>query len=95
MSEVVVVAIAKSKEDQADAARDLMLEVAAASIEEEGCISYAVHVDKNDATRIVVVERWASQEALDHHFTLPHVAKVTESMGMLAELPQVFFCEAV
>ena len=72
-----------------------MSEVAAASNEEEGCISYVIHVDKNDATRIVVVERWASQEALDHHFTLPHVAKVTESMDMLEELPQVYFCEAL
>ena len=95
MSEVVVVAIAKSKEDRAEEARALMSEVAAASNEEEGCISYVIHTDKNDPTRIVVVEHWASQEALDHHFTLPHVAKVTESMDMLEELPQVYFCEAV
>jgi len=95
MGEIVVVAIAKSKEGQVDDARALMLETAAASNEEEGCISYTVHVDKNDASRIVVLERWESQEALDHHFTLPHVAKVTESMDMLEELPQVYFCEAV
>ena len=95
MSEVVVVAIAKSKQDRAEEARTLMSEVAAASNEEEGCISYVLHEDKNDATRLVVVERWESQEALDHHFTLPHVAKVTESVDMLEELPQVYFCEAL
>ena len=72
-----------------------MSEVAAASNEEEGCISYVIHVDKNDANRIVVVERWASQEALDHHFTLPHTARVTESIDMLEELPQIYFCEAL
>ena len=93
MSEVIVVAIAKAKEGRVEEARALMSETAAASNEEEGCLSYVIHVDKNDADRIVVVERWASQEALNHHFTLPHVAKVTESMDMLDELPQVYFCE--
>jgi len=95
MSEVVVVAIAKSKEGQADAARALMSEVAAESRKEEGCIAYDLHVDKNDADRIVLLERWESQDALDHHFTMPHTARVTESMEMLEELPQIYFCEAL
>jgi quinol monooxygenase YgiN len=95
MSEVVVVAIAKSKEGRAEEARALMSEVAAESRKEEGCIAYDLHVDKNDADRIVVLERWESQDALDHHFTLPHTAKVTESMDMLDELPQIYFCEAL
>ena len=93
MSEVVVVAIAKMQGGPGEEARALMSEVAAASNEEEGCISYAMHVDKNDANRFVVVERWESQEALDHHFTLPHTAKVAENIDMLEELPQVYFCE--
>ena len=95
MSEVVVVAIAKSKEGQADAARALMSEVAAESRKEEGCIAYDLHVDKNDADRIVLLERWESQDALDHHFTMPHTARVTESMDMLDELPQIYFCQAL
>ena len=95
MSEVVVVAIGRSKEGKAEEAQALMSEVAAASNEEEGCISYTLHVDKADANRFVVVEHWASQDALDHHFTLPHVQKVTDNIDMLEELPQVYFCEAV
>ena len=95
MSEVVVVAIAKSKEGRTEEARALMSEVAAESRKEEGCIAYDLHVDKNDADRIVLLERWESQDALDHHFTLPHTARVTESLDMLEELPQLYFCEAV
>jgi quinol monooxygenase YgiN len=95
MSEVVVVAIAKSKGGRAEDARTLMSEVAAESRKEEGCIAYDLHVDKNDADRIVLLERWESQEALDHHFTLPHTARVTENIDMLEELPQIYFCEAV
>jgi quinol monooxygenase YgiN len=95
MGEVVVVAIAKSKEGRAEEARALMSEVAAESRKEEGCIAYDLHVDKNDDDRIVLLERWESQDALDHHFTLPHTARVTESLDMLEELPQLYFCEAV
>ena len=76
MSEVVVVAVATCKDGEGERMRAVMSEVAAASNEEEGCLSYVIHADKNDPSRLVVVERWASQDALDHHLTLPHVQKV-------------------
>ena len=95
MGEVVVVAVAKGKEGEAERMRAVMSEVAAASNEEEGCLSYVIYADKNDENRLVVVERWASQEALDHHFTLPHTQKVAESIDALAEPPQIYFCEAL
>ena len=93
MGEVVVVAVAKGKEGEAARMRAVMSEVAAASNEEEGCLSYVVHADKNDENRLVVVERWASQEALDRHFTLPHTQKVAENIDALAEPPQIYFCD--
>ncbi len=95
MSEVVVVAVAKCKEGEQERMRTVMSEVAAASIEEEGCISYVIHVDKNEANRLVVVERWASQEALDTHFTLPHTQQVAQNIDALAEPPQIYFCEVL
>jgi len=93
MAEVVVVAVAKCKDGEAERMRAVMSEVAAASNEEEGCLSYVIHGDKNEPNRLVVVERWASQEALDNHFTLPHTQKVGENIDALAEPPQIYFCE--
>ena len=93
MSEVVVVAVAKCKEGEQERMRSVMADVAAASSEEEGCLSYVIHADKNDGDRLVVVERWASQEALDNHFTLPHTQRVAENIDALAEPPQIYFCE--
>ena len=93
MSEVVVVAVARCKDGEAERMRAVMSEVAAASNEEEGCLSYVIHADKNDPNRLVVVERWVSQDALDHHLTLPHVQKVAESIDALAEPPQIYFCD--
>ena len=93
MAEVVVVATAKCKPGEQGRMRAVMSEVAATSNEEEGCLSYVVHADKNDGDRLVVVERWASQEALDNHFRLPHTQKVAENIDALAEPPQIYFCD--
>ena len=45
------------------ARHDLML----SSRAEEGCIEYAFAADPLDPTRVVLFERWASQENLDAH----------------------------
>ena len=95
MAEVVVVAVARCKEGEQERMRSVMAEVAAASNEEEGCNSYVIHVDKNDPDRLVVVEHWASQDALDNHFTLPHTQKVAENIDALAEPPLIYFCEGL
>ncbi|WP_330351047.1 putative quinol monooxygenase [Streptomyces sp. NBC_00582] len=41
--------------------------------EEPGCLDYAMTADPGDEQRIRVYERWVSQEALDEHFTTPHI----------------------
>lgn len=95
MGEVVVIATAKVKEGEEGRMREVLSQLAAASHEEEGCITYALHVAKDDPCRFVLVERWISQEALEEHFTLPHVRLVADSADALEGQPQVFFCEAV
>ncbi len=54
-----------------------------------------MHRGRNDPNRFVLVERWASQEALDHHYALPHMQLVAENVDALAEPPQTWVCEAV
>lgn len=41
--------------------------------EEPGCLDYAMTPDPADERRIRVYEHWASQQALDEHFTTPHI----------------------
>jgi len=45
----------------------------AATIKEDGCISYDMHRSVSDPSRLVVVERWASREALSRHLETPHL----------------------
>jgi quinol monooxygenase YgiN len=44
----------------------------AATIKEDGCISYEMYLSVSDPNRLVVVERWASREALSLHVETPH-----------------------
>lgn len=62
--------------------------------EEAGNLSYALHRDNADHDHIVLVERWASQQALDEHMGTPHVADllaVAGTEGMLASAPELTF----
>lgn len=60
---------------------------------EEGCLTYALHRDKADPNRFVIVERWRSQEDLDAHFSQPHMAVMAGLADSLAGPPAVVFCE--
>lgn len=44
-----------------------------ATRKEDGCMSYDLHVDVTDDTRLVFVERWENRAALDAHFKTPHL----------------------
>jgi quinol monooxygenase YgiN len=60
--------------DHRDAIVAAAIEVQQASRKEEGCLHYVWSADLEDPNRLHIAEKWVSQEALDHHFTLPHVA---------------------
>ncbi len=49
--------------------------VAAASRAETGCISYRFYEDTEIENDFVFVEEWESSEALQEHFTTPHVRR--------------------
>jgi quinol monooxygenase YgiN len=61
--------------------------VAAASRAEEGCISYRVYEDTELENEFVFVEEWESQEALDRHFTTPHVAQLMAAVPTTVTAP--------
>ncbi|MEV6947307.1 putative quinol monooxygenase [Streptomyces sp. NPDC051172] len=40
---------------------------------EPGCLDYAMTADPGDERRIRVFEHWTSRQALDEHFSTPHI----------------------
>jgi quinol monooxygenase YgiN len=59
--------------------RDTVLEhfaeCARKSREEPGCLDYTVCADPDEAGRIFVFERWASDDDLAEHFRTTHIAE--------------------
>lgn len=54
--------------------RDDMRQFVEATRREDGCINYDLAIDTSDPTRLILLERWRDQKALDGHFNSPHMA---------------------
>ena len=53
----------------------LAQKMAVETLKEPGCIEYAFSVDLSDPNLVRIFEKWESQEALDNHFTTPHMGE--------------------
>ena len=93
--EVMVVGSMKAKDGHEEEAAEALRKAAASTHEEDGCLLYAVHRGLEDPGRVVIVERWASREALDEHFQKPYIRELGEKADLLAEPAQVWFLEPV
>lgn len=70
--DIRVVAFVKVKPGSTHAMEAAVGACVPASRTEEGCLLYAAHWDQADPTRLVFVEHWKSQAALDEHMSTPH-----------------------
>ena len=61
---IVVTGSVVARQDSFDEVRRLSLEHVHRSRQEPGCISHAVHVDCENALRLVFIEQWADRAAL-------------------------------
>ncbi|WP_300452509.1 putative quinol monooxygenase [Accumulibacter sp.] len=48
---------------------------------EAGCRQYDLHVDQADPNRMVMIERWTDDAALDAHVATPHMAQLKAIIG--------------
>lgn len=73
---LVVIATLPGKADKREEITAALTKAATASREEEGCLSYAFHVNLENVDSYVSVETWKDQESLDAHFGTPHLAEL-------------------
>jgi quinol monooxygenase YgiN len=96
VDEVVVVVLFRARPDRVEAAEAAFGEAVPPTHAEEGCTAFAVHRVPGDPERFVLVERWASREALDRHLTTPHLAAFRErGADIWAEPPQLTVAAAM
>lgn len=72
----------------------LSREHVARSRAEPGCISHAVHQDTENPNRLVFVEQWADQAALQAHFRVPASRAFGKALAALSSDTQLRVFEA-
>jgi quinol monooxygenase YgiN len=73
MPEVVVVVLSRAAPGRVEDGLAAFAELAAVTHTEKGCLAFTLHREPADPDRIVLVERWATREALDAHLETPHL----------------------
>jgi quinol monooxygenase YgiN len=90
---VVVVATIKPLPEHADAVVAAFTEVIPHVHEEDGCELYALH---QTGDRLIMVEKWASPEALEVHSKGANLAALNPKLaGKVAGPPEVIVARAV
>ena len=95
MPEITVVAVITATPESAAEVEEALRTLVAATHGEEGCLTYSLQRAADNPAKFVTVEKWASKEALDGHFTSPHMAAAGAAMQRLAEPPVVVVGETV
>jgi quinol monooxygenase YgiN len=96
MADVVVVVLFRAVAGGGADAEAAFAEVVPPTHAEEGCDLFAVHRVAGDPDRFVLIERWASREALDEHLASPHLAAFrARGADIWAEPPEITLAEAL
>jgi quinol monooxygenase YgiN len=92
MSDLYIIATMVSRDDKADALREVLLPATEAFRQEDGCLAYTLLEDQKQPGRFMTYERWRDRAALDAHMHSPAMAKLAPSLPDLLgeELRQDF-----
>ncbi len=83
MSELTVIALITTDPAKTDRFIELFSDNIMNVHEESGCLHYTLHRSQDEPEKLVVVERWASAEALAEHAAAPHMnAMRAKAAGM-------------
>ena len=95
-SDLIVIAVAKSKSGDEAILEQALREVAAPTRLQPGCVSFSLYRSADAPGVIVGLERWASKEAHDRHLQGAHVQTLmSKMMPVLAEPPSIVAYEVI
>ena len=73
------------KAEVREEALDLMRQMAIASREEEGCITYEFYVGLSDPNTMLLFQEWASVDALQGHFETEHMEAFMQQLPSILD----------
>lgn len=87
---IIVIARLTVKPDKKQELFGFAQALIAATRQEAGCISYTLLEDPFDAAKCAFVEEWENKQALERHFTTPHMKQWRqESADLLADKTEI------
>ena len=94
MSRLMIVVEFEVKPEHRNAFVELMKNHARLSRTEDGCQQFDVLLPQSDQSRVLLVEAWRDQAALDVHAKLPRMAQNQETYGPWLVRRKVTRCTA-
>jgi quinol monooxygenase YgiN len=87
---IVVIGRVRCEAQNRDALVEALTRMQDDSRREHGCIRYGFFSAVEDPLSFVAVEEWADRDALDVHFTQPHLAEFgAKLLELVSERPEV------
>ena len=85
---IIVSGKAKVQPGAIEKVREAMENAILETRKEAGCIDYSYGRDVLDPDTIIILEYWESAEALQNHFTQPHMAEWMQALGQAGVISQ-------
>lgn len=90
----IVIAILEAVKGKEDILKKALIDVIEPSRNEESCIDYQLHQDKNNEAQFILYEKWKSSELHSQQFTKPYILSLIEQLPTLLAKPyQVIFAK--
>ena len=90
MADLTVVAVIVAQPGKADVVRDALAALVPLTLQEEGCLSYALSESAAEPGTFITVETWRAQADLEAHMATPHVQAAFAAAGeSLAAAPAI------
>ncbi len=90
MADLTVVAVLVAQPGKEDVVRDALVALVPPTLQEEGCVAYALSESAAQPGTFVTVETWRAQSDLEAHMTTPHVQAAFAAAGeALAGAPAI------
>lgn len=81
---LVVIAIIKGKPEKVDELHQILADLVAPTLTEDGCIRYEMNVS-DDRLTYVFTEQWATKQFWDAHMETPHLLNLKARLDELAD----------
>lgn len=84
---LIVIAYVTAKAGHHEQVREALLDLAAQTRSQKGCINYDLHQSQENVSEFAIHENWEKPTDLDAHAKSAHIQAFTNKAGQLLERP--------